>query len=300
MLFRSIANTDLKLSEIGFGCMSLGERHDENERLIHRAIVHGINYFDTADLYQQGFNEASLGRAIKGKREEVLIATKVGNEWDESGSQWRWNPKKSYILKAVNKSLKRLNTDYIDLYQLHGGTLDDPIDEVIEAFEILRQQGKIRYYGLSSIRPNVVKAYVAKSDLISDMLQYSMLDRRPEEQLLPMLAQKEKGVLARGVLAKGFLAGKRLSDYLNYDMQSLELLIDKLQSFSIEKNHLLYLSIQWVLLNPAITSCVIGFRNLTQLEQVLEARSNKQLSAEDYRYLCGILNVSHYANHRVE
>ncbi len=99
-------------------------------------------------------------------------------------------------------SLKRLNTDRIDVYQLHGGTIEDPIEETISAFEQLVQQGKIRYYGISSIRPNVIREYVLRSNIVSVMMQYSLLDRRPEEECLPLLAQKDIGVLARAVWLK--------------------------------------------------------------------------------------------------
>ena len=123
----------------------------------------------------------SLVRALGARRKEVILATKVGNVWDKNGKTWHWNPSKKYILSAVEQSLKRLGTDYIDLYQLHGGTIEDPIDETIDAFETLVASGKIRYYGLSSIRPNVIRAYVKKSNITSVMLQYSLLDRRSEE-----------------------------------------------------------------------------------------------------------------------
>ena len=90
---------------------------------------------------------------MRSKRDQVVIASKAGNQWRADGSGWDWNSSKKHILAAAEESLKRLKTDYIDLYQLHGGTIDDPIDETIEAFEILKKQGKIRYYGISSIRP---------------------------------------------------------------------------------------------------------------------------------------------------
>src|SRR5882724_1023228 len=156
MRYRTLGGSQLNVSEIGFGCMSLGEDGRSNTALLHRALEKGINFFDTADLYQQGRNETFVGKALHNKRSEVIIATKVGNQWRPDGSGWDWNPRKVYILEAVNQSLSRLQTDYIDLYQLHGGTIDDPIDETIEAFEQLQQQGKIRYYGISSIRPNVI------------------------------------------------------------------------------------------------------------------------------------------------
>src|SRR5438105_13317308 len=152
--------------------MSLKGDQSGNEKIIHQAVEYGINFFDTADLYDKGMNEVSVGKALKAKRNEVIIATKAGNQWRKDGSGWDWNPKKEYILNCAEDSLKRLKTDHIDLYQLHGGTIDDPIEETIEAFETLKKQGKIRYYGISSIRPNVIKKYVAISNIVSVMMQY--------------------------------------------------------------------------------------------------------------------------------
>src|SRR5690606_13042544 len=120
---------------------------------------------------------------------EIILATKVGNRFEEGKKGWSWDPSKKYIKSAVKDSLRRLQTDYIDLYQLHGGTIDDPIDETIEAFEELKQEGIIRYYGISSIRPNVIREYVQKSNIVSVMMQHSLLDRRPEESVLELLAE---------------------------------------------------------------------------------------------------------------
>ena len=163
MEYKTLGKSALNISRIGFGCMSLQLDNNDNEKLIHQAVELGINYFDTADLYDKGLNEELIGKALKHKRSQSIIATKVGNQWKQDGSGWVWNASKQYILQAVEESLQRLQTDYIDLYQLHGGTLDDNIDETIEAFELLQQQGKIRYYGISSIRPNVIREYVKRS-----------------------------------------------------------------------------------------------------------------------------------------
>jgi aryl-alcohol dehydrogenase-like predicted oxidoreductase len=180
MKYRLLGKSSLLVSELSFGCMSLGNDANENTLIIRRAIDHGINLFDTADLYQKGYNEETLGKALAGIRTQVYAATKVGNQWKSDESGWEWKADKTYILQAVEESLKRLKTDYIDLYQLHGGTLEDPIDDIIEAFEVLKKAGKIRYYGISSIRPNVIKEYAKRSGISSVMTQYSLLDRRPE------------------------------------------------------------------------------------------------------------------------
>ena len=217
MEYKKLGKSDLNISCIGFGCMSLKDNQAENEKILHKALEYGVNYFDTADLYDKGMNEISVGKALKGKREQAVIATKVGNQWRADGSGWDWNPRKEYILTAVEESLRRLQTDYLDLYQLHGGTIDDPIDETIEAFELLQKQGKIRYYGISSIRPNVINEYVRRSNIVSVMMQYSLLDRRPEETCLPLLQRHNIGVLARGSVASGLLVNKPAKRYLNYN-----------------------------------------------------------------------------------
>ena len=108
MEYRILGKSDLKISRLGFGSMSLQADNPQNERLLHQALERGINYFDTADLYQQGGNESILGRAFKGKRDRIVLATKVGNQWRSDGSGWDWNPSRKYIMEAVEESLKRL------------------------------------------------------------------------------------------------------------------------------------------------------------------------------------------------
>src|SRR5215210_1374895 len=122
MNYHQLGNSSLKISEVGFGCMSLSGTDEDNANILHHAIDLGVNFFDTADLYNKGMNESSVGKALKAKRDKVILATKVGNQWRPDGSGWDWNPRKEYILATVEESLKRLGTDRIDLYQLHGGT----------------------------------------------------------------------------------------------------------------------------------------------------------------------------------
>src|SRR4051812_12559937 len=124
MEYRFLGKSDLKISRQGFGCMSLDPGNPLSIEILHSAVDGGMNYFDTADLYQNGQNEMMLGRAFYGKRDKIILATKVGNQMRNDGSGWDWNPSRKYILSAIDKSLERLQTDYIDLYQLHGGTLE--------------------------------------------------------------------------------------------------------------------------------------------------------------------------------
>lgn len=298
MKTRQLKRANICVSEIGFGCMSLGADYRLNERMIHKAIDHGITYFDTADLYQQGANETMLGKAIRGKREGLVIATKVGNKWSDEKKGWDWVPRKNYILSAVDRSLKRLGVEQIDLYQLHGGTIDDPFDEVIEAFETLRASGKIKHFGLSSIRPNVFVKLARETEIVSNMMQYSLLDRRPEHYF-EMLEKCGVGVMARGSLAKGILAGKNISNYLGYDNQSIEYMVDKLKSFLIEKISLSHLALAWVLRHKVITSAVVGVSNMTQLDELIQFPLHRDELISGLDKFTPDLMHNHYDQHLV-
>ncbi len=298
MEYKKLGKSDLNISCIGFGCMSLKDNQAENEKILHQALEYSINYFDTADLYDKGMNETSVGKAFKGKREQAVIATKVGNQWRADGSGWDWNPGKEYILTAVEESLRRLQTDYIDLYQLHGGTIDDPIDETIEAFELLQKQGKIRYYGISSIRPNVINEYVRRSNIVSVMMQYSLLDRRPEETCLPLLQQHNVGVLARGSVASGLLVNKPAKLYLNYNEYQVQNAATAIRNLSAVHRSAAQTAIQFVLQNAAITSAVVGIRTSEQLKDAVETVSVPALTEAETEQLRESIEKNFYKEHR--
>lgn len=298
MNYHELGRSLLKISEIGFGCMSMGNDHAANARILQQATDWGINFFDTADLYQQGFNEESVGKALIDRRQDIIIATKVGNKLRSDGSGWDWDASKAYIIKSAEQSLRRLQTDYIDLYQLHGGTIDDPIDETISAFEQLQQQGKIRYYGISSIRPNVIREYVQRSKIVSVMMQYSLLDKRPEETCLQLLQQNNIGVLARGPVAKGLLVNKPAEPYLNYSRQQVEQAATAIQKFSGKERSASQTAIQFVLGNKAITSAVVGIRTLQQLEEAVHAGSAPGLTENELKLLSQSVPVNYYEQHR--
>lgn len=298
MNYRRLVRADLDVSEISFGCMSLGLDHAENQTLIQSAFDAGVNYFDTADIYKNGFNEVSVGRAIKSIRQEVILATKVGNVPNDQERNWEWNPSKKYILQAAEKSLKRLATDYIDIYQLHGGMIEDNWKETVEAFEILKEKGMIRHYGISSIRPNVIRRFANQTDSVSNMIQYSLLDRRPEESALAVLSSAKVGVMVRGGLAGGLLAGKDSISYLGYGVEDIDSLINKIESFSIEKISLAQVALKWILSNKAVTTAVVGIRNEQQLKGVLDTVDAPALSAEATQALSDLLKPNLYTKHR--
>ncbi|KPC99392.1 aldo/keto reductase [Geobacillus thermocatenulatus] len=303
---RRIGTSDLYVSEIGLGCMSLGTDENHAIYLIHEALERGINYLDTADLYDRGLNEEFVGKAVKGKRGQVIIATKVGNRWRPDGSGWDWDPSKAYIKQAVKESLRRLQTDYIDLYQLHGGTIDDPIDETIEAFEELKQEGVIRWYGISSIRPNVIREYVKRSNIVSVMMQYSLLDRRPEEWF-PLLREHNISVIARGPVAKGLLTSRPLEQagsavkqhgYLDYSYEKLQALIPKLKEKSEKRRSLTATALQFCLYDPVVAAVIPGASRLRQLEENIAAASTPPLGRDEYEWLKQMTKRSVYEAHR--
>lgn len=272
MKHRTLGNSDLAVSELALGCMSLPTDIDEAAPIIQTALDCGINYFDTADLYNQGANEEMLGQLLKPVRDEVYIATKVGNKWVDGEEGWSWDASADYINRAVRNSLKRLDTDYIDLYQLHGGTSDDNLGEVIETFEALKKEGLIREYGISSIRPNVISRFVPNSDAVSVMMQYSILDRRPEEWF-PMIEQANASVVSRGTIAKGLLSyewKERITEkgYESYDYEALTALLTTLEQ---TYGNLQAAALAFNLNNTAIASTVIGASSNEQLNATLAA-----------------------------
>jgi aryl-alcohol dehydrogenase-like predicted oxidoreductase len=281
MNYRTLGSTDFEISEIGFGCMSLDVSNESASiDLIQSAFEQGINYFDTADLYDHGKNEQIVGKAISDVRDQVFIATKVGNEWNEGGSSWRWNPSYDYIIKATEQSLKRLNTDYIDVLQLHGGTIEDDINESIRALEQLKADGKIRSYGVSSIRPNVIRHWAASSNADVVMMQYSLLDRRPEEHCLKLLSDSGKSVVSRGTLAKGLLVDKEAKPYLSHTEDEIDEYQRKLASIG----NPLSLSLNYVLEHSALASAIIGIRTAKQLDEIIRAHQ-PSISSEQFASL---------------
>lgn len=290
MEYKQLGQSELTVSEIGFGCMSLPANETEATELIHKAIDAGINYFDTAEVYNKGENEVIVGKALKSHRDKVVLATKVGNVAKADGSAgFDWNPSKQHIISGVEESLKRLNTDYIDLYQLHGGTIDDNIDETIEAFELLKQQGKIRYYGISSIRPNVIKEYVDRSRITSVMLQYSLLDRRPEEEILDILEENNISAVVRGAVAQGLLSGKPAKPYLGLREEEVAHAAKVVNTQT---------AIRYVFSHPAVASVVLGIRTAEHLADAIKASQTPDLSRKQFIQLQAAVRSLNYTEHR--
>jgi aryl-alcohol dehydrogenase-like predicted oxidoreductase len=298
MEYQQLGKSELHISRIGFGCMSLKPGQSNWFELLETAVNKGINHFDTADLYDKGLNEEQLGNVLKPFRKKIILATKVGNQWRPDGTGWDWNPSREHIMKAADSSLQRLQTDYIDLYQLHGGTIDDPIDETIEAFERLKEQGKIRHYGISSIRPNVIREYIKRSSIVSVMMQFSLLDRRPLEESLPLLHQHSIGILARGTVAGGILTGKAATGYLGYASEEVSKAVECIRLLGSSKRTLAQTAIRFALQQPGISSAVVGIRTIEQLKDAASVFQSDPLSNEEYQQLSNSIPINRYSDHR--
>jgi len=298
---RKLGESGLMVSKIGLGCMSLKRNQPKQSKdIIQKAFDKGITFFDTADLYDKGQNETVVGESVQAFRKQIVLASKVGNLWRADGSGWDWKASKDYIIRTIEGSLSRLKTDYIDLYQLHGGTIDDPIDEIIEAFELLKKQGKIRAYGLSSIRPNVIKEFLSKSSISSVMMQYSLLDRRPEEEIDGLLASNGANMLARGALAKGLLVNKPVEPYLQYSSGEVAHILRNLDNMAKKSGEgRATEALSYVLSNPAVATAVVGVSTKLQLDELLSTTQRiKQLDKLDKKKLLDGVRSLYYTEHR--
>lgn len=297
---RQLGKTTLKISELGLGCMSLPQDTNEARRIIDRALDAGITFFDTADLYDFGKNESLLGSLLAQRRQEVVLATKVGNDFSAQDGQWTWNPSYQHIVQSAKASLQRLQTDYIDLYQLHGGTMDDPIDETIAAFEDLKKEGLIRAYGISSIRPTVIDRFTSRSDGQTVMMQYNLFDRRAEEWL-PLLKERGQSLVVRGAIAKGLLttsgmerleAGQSFNGLTHSDLEQRLTIV---QQTGMDPQSI---ALHYLLQSEITGSVLIGSRTEQQLIDSL--KSYRQQVPEDVlKQLADTLPREQYEAHRL-
>ena len=209
---RKLGNQGLTVSELGLGCMGMSEfygKGDEAESIatIHRALELGLTFFDTADMYGRGENEELVGRAIAKQREQVVIATKFGIQRGEDNSFRGVNGSPEYVRSACEASLKRLNTDYIDLYYQHRVDPKVPIEETVGAMAELVQQGKVRYIGLSEASAATIRRAAKVHPISALQSEYSLWSRDIEDEIIPTIAELRIGLVAYSPLGRGFLSG---------------------------------------------------------------------------------------------
>ncbi len=213
MQYRTLGHSQARLSVIGLGCMGMSEFYgagDEQESVatIHRALDLGINFLDTADVYGQGKNEELVGRAIKGRRHEVFLATKFGNVRNAGGEFVGVSGKPEYVAQACDASLKRLGVDVIDIYYQHRVDFDVPIEETVGAMATLIEQGKVRYLGLSEAGANTIRRAHKVHAISALQTEYSLWTRDPEQDVLPTCRELGVTFVAYSPLGRGFLTGR--------------------------------------------------------------------------------------------
>jgi aryl-alcohol dehydrogenase-like predicted oxidoreductase len=303
MQIRNLGGSGLRVSAVGIGCNNFGQRIDleASRKVIHKALDLGVTLFDTADIYSNmGGSETVLGQVLGDRRKDIVLATKYSKPMAEDGT--KQGASRRYIMNAVEASLKRLKTDYIDLYQQHDYDPLTPIEETLRALDDLVRQGKVRYIGNSNFPAwRIAEAeYVARamnvSRFISCQDEYSLVVRDIEKDLLPSAQEYNLGLLPFFPLASGLLTGKykrgevapgdtrfgkvpRLRD--RYVTPRNEEIVDKLQAFAQARGHsMLELAFSWLAQRPQVASVIAGATRVEQVEQNVKAIA-WNLSAEE-------------------
>ena len=305
MQYKKLGRTGLKVSAIGIGTMFFGTQVNEAEatKILDVAFENGINLFDTANAYTAGRSEEIVGKAVKNKRHSVVLATKVGHMQgtgpNDSGLS------REHIILAIEKSLKRLGTDYLDIYYAHTPDYSTPIEETLRVFDNLVQQGKVRYIACSNIRAwQLIKSLwvsdkynLARFDCIQSV--YNLLTRDIEYELLPCCAGEGIGVTVFNPLAAGFLTGKydpnqppapnnrfgrertglRERD-LYWSPVNFQAVAHLKKIADAHSHNLAQFSLAWIINNPSISSAIVGASAAKQLEENLGALDIK-LTAEE-------------------
>jgi aryl-alcohol dehydrogenase-like predicted oxidoreductase len=299
--YRNLGRSGLQVSAVGLGCNNFGRRCDpaQTAAVVGKAIELGVTFFDTADIYgPRGLSEEYLGRALEGHRREVVLATKFVGPMGE-GPLWG-GASRRYIFEAVDASLRRLGTDYVDLYQVHFPDVRTPIEETLRALDDLARAGKVRYYGCSNFAGwQVVEAqWTARTQhlapLVSAQNQYNLLDRRIERELVPACKAYGLSVLPYFPLANGFLTGKyrpgqpapegtRLATGMGERVLTQENFaqLEKLEAFAESRGHgMLELAIGWLASQPHVASVIAGATKPEQVEHNVKA-AEWRLTAEE-------------------
>ncbi|MCA9783553.1 MAG: aldo/keto reductase [Calditrichaeota bacterium] len=285
-----LGHSDLQVSVLGLGCMGMSDFYGASEesqsiRVIHRALELGLNFFDTADMYGPFHNERLLGRAIAGKRERVILATKFGVQRTPEGAMLGLNGSPAYVQQACDASLERLGVDTIDLYYLHRVDPGTPIEDTVGAMSRLVEQGKVRCLGLSEAAPETLQRAMAVHPITALQTEYSLWSRDPEDALLATCQELGIGFVAYSPLGRGFLSGqyRSLDDldandwrrsnprFMGENFQKNLALVDRVHALASARGcSASQLALAWLLSRPGVTP-IPGTRRLERLEENLAA-----------------------------
>ena len=308
MEYRQLGGSGLQVSAVGLGANNFGRRVDADGTalVINHALDMGINMIDTSNSYGDGYSEEYIGKALKGKRDRAVIATKVSSRVGEGPNQG--GNSRQHIVAEVENSLRRLGTDYIDLYQIHWVDPNTPIEETLRVLDDLVHQGKVRYIGCSNFKAWQVCEAVWTSrtqgltSFVSVQPRYSMLDREVEPELLPFCDEYHVGVLPYYPLANGFLTGKYRRGQPAVEGTRLAAddrgmltdakfdVLEGLENFAAERGHtILELAFAWLLARPAVSSVIAG---ATKAEQVVSNAKSAdwRLTPDDVAQIDILLN----------
>ena len=305
MEYVNLKGTGLKVSRFCLGTMTFGDQADEAtaRRIIDHAVEQGVNFFDTADVYTGGESERILGRALEGRRENAVIATKVTNARGPLPNQSGQGRK--HVLAGLEESLRALRTDYIDLYYLHHPDADTPMEEVIETMTGLVRSGKIRYWGLSNYSTWQCCAFIHTAremraiPPVATESVYNLVTRGLEDEMVPFLQAYRMGLTVFNPIAAGLLTGKhrrgrladdsRLKDNYGYNLRYINdanmTAVERLSEIAADCGmSLLEFSLQWLLNRPAVDSLIVGASKYEQVvENVALAAKTKPLPEEALR-----------------
>jgi len=294
MEYRKLGSSDLKVSVIGFGAWGIGgapfwssEGDNMSVKSIKKAFDLGINFFDTAPVYGFGRSESLLGKALKPVRDKVILATKCGLRWDKEtlGSISKVATRQS-IMEEIDQSLKRLDTDVIDLYQVHWPDGKTPHEETMETLLKIREQGKIRYIGVSNYSVQQMQDCLKTGPLVSLQPEYSLLQRAIEKEAVPFCLIHDIGVIAYSPLASGVLTGKYDRDTKFKDWRSKGIIgqftgegyvrniekVERLKKIAeAEGKTCGQMAVNWVMGQPGVASALVGVKNDRQVGENLKS-----------------------------
>jgi len=292
MQYRPMGSSDLTVSAIGFGCWEMGGNQygevddDEERRAVERAIDLGVTLFDTAPVYGYGHSEEVLGRALAGRRSEVVLVTKGGVTWEEVGGPMSRSATHDVLVGGLEASLRRLGTDYVDLFLIHWPDHKTPEAEMMAALNELRQAGKTRYIGVSNFTAGQLRASKAKADICANQVGYNLFDRRWERQMFSTARELGIGIMAYGPMAHGLLTGTFTADtrFVDWDWRSTGdasgqklftpenfprnvAVADRLKDVAARLGTSLpRLAIAWVLADPSVSVALAGTRTAAEIE----------------------------------
>ena len=293
MRYKKFGNSDLETSVVGFGGWPMGRGHygsfDDNEviRAVHASIDLGVTLFDTAAVYGWGEGEKLLGRAMEGKREDVVIVSKAGIPWDEEGGGRRRDSSRESLEKSLNESLTRLQTDYLDLFLIHWPDESRPMSVPMEAFADFQKQGKIRYGGVSNFSPQQMSDCLDVFPIVTNQVGYHLFDQRPEPETIPFCADNGMGIMAYGSLAHGLLTGTMTPDTtFEEDDWRRSLMafgqpifkgqnfldnlkkVDTLKEMAADKGFsVAQLALAWVASEPTVSVALVGTRRPEEIQE---------------------------------